>query len=40
MGPLHGLKVVEFAGIGPAPKGECNNQETPNRILARFGIEI
>ena len=31
---------VASAGIGPAPKGECNNQETPNRILARFGIEI
>lgn len=32
MGPLHGVKVVEFAALGPAPMGAM--------ILADLGAEV
>jgi alpha-methylacyl-CoA racemase len=32
MGPLHGIKVVEFAALGPAPMGAM--------LLADLGAEV
>ena len=40
MGPLEGVKVVEFAGIGPAPiVGMCSGQLIPDSIL-RFSSAV
>ena len=32
MGPLHGIKIIEFAALGPAPMGAM--------ILADLGAEV